>query len=155
MTAAPRPDAQPHRDAAGGTGRPAQRNTRQRTAILEILGEQEEFRTAQQIHESLRSSGASVGLATVYRNLQAMATAGQVDTLASADGEALYRQCAAEHHHHHLVCRECGSTVEFDAPQLERELSAIAREHGFTSIQHTMEVFGLCPEHQAAADDQS
>lgn len=155
MTAAPRPDADPHRTPADGTGRPAQRNTRQRAAILEILGEQEEFRTAQQIHEALRASGASVGLATVYRNLQAMATAGQVDTLSSSDGEALYRQCAAEHHHHHLVCRVCGSTVEFDAPQLERALGAIAHEHGFTSIQHTMEVFGLCPAHRAAADDQS
>ena len=135
---------------ASGTatdGRPVQRNTRQRSAILEVLADQDEFRTAQQIHEALRDAGASVGLATVYRNLQSMSASGQVDTVSSADGEALYRQCDAAHHHHHLVCRECGATVEFDAPELEAALGQIARAHGFSDIQHTMEVFGLCPDH--------
>ena len=51
------------------------RSTRQRTAVNEILGELEEFRTAQQLHDELRRSGNSIGLTTVYRTLQGWPTA--------------------------------------------------------------------------------
>ena len=124
-----------------------QRNTRQRAAILETLSRQDDFRSAQQIHEQMRSEGETVGLATVYRNLQTLASSGRLDVLVSAEGESLYRQCEQEGHHHHLVCRVCGRTVEFLAPKLEAAMTAIAREHGFTDLDHTLEVFGLCPEH--------
>jgi Fur family ferric uptake transcriptional regulator len=128
-----------------------QRNTRQRTAILDALGRQDDFRSAQQIHEQMRADGETVGLATVYRNLQTMAHGGQVDVLVTDDGESIYRQCAQSGHHHHLVCRECGRTVEFQAPQVEDWAGRVAREHGFTDIDHTMEIFGLCPEHADGA----
>ncbi|WP_106506890.1 Fur family transcriptional regulator [Brachybacterium timonense] len=124
-----------------------QRNTRQRAALLDALSRQDDFRSAQQIHEQMRSEGETVGLATVYRNLQTLASSGRLDVLVSAEGESLYRQCEQEGHHHHLVCRVCGRTVEFLAPKLEAAMTAIAREHGFTDLDHTLEVFGLCPEH--------
>lgn len=129
-----------------------QRNTKQRAAILEALARQDEFRSAQQIHEQMRSDGESVGLATVYRNLQTLAASGRLDVLVSTEGESLYRQCEQEGHHHHLVCRECGRTVEFLAPKLEAAMTAIAQEHGFSDLNHTLEVFGLCPEHGADAE---
>ncbi|MEE1651013.1 Fur family transcriptional regulator [Brachybacterium sp. J144] len=128
-----------------------QRNTRQRAAILETLSQLDDFRSAQQIHEQMRTDGETVGLATVYRTLQALSTAGRLDVLVAADGESLYRQCEDSGHHHHLVCRECGKTVEITDPSLEAAMSAIAREHGFTDLDHTLEVFGLCAEHAATA----
>ena len=129
-----------------------QRNTRQRTAILETLSRQDDFRSAQQIHEQMRADGETVGLATVYRNLQALSRSGRLDVLVAGDGESLYRQCEDTGHHHHLVCRECGRTVEFLAPKLESSMDAIAHEHGFTDVDHTLEVFGLCGDH-AAGDE--
>lgn len=130
-----------------GENRGMQRNTRQRAAILEALSAQDEFRSAQQIHEQMKVDGATVGLATVYRTLQALTRSGRLDVLVAADGESLYRQCEASGHHHHLVCRVCGRTVEFLAPKLEGAMTAIAEEHGFTDLDHTLEVFGLCEEH--------
>ena len=44
--------------------------TRQRTAVDEILGELEEFRTAQEMHDELGVRATSIGLTTVYRTLQ-------------------------------------------------------------------------------------
>ena len=138
-----------------GDNRQMQRKTRQRAAILETLGRQDEFRSAQQIHEQMRADGETVGLATVYRNLQSLSTAGRLDVLVSAEGESLYRQCEADGHHHHLVCRQCGRTVEFLAPKLESAMTAIAGEHGFTDLDHTLEVFGLCAEHAAEGSAHS
>ena len=119
------------------------RSTRQRAAVASVLEGQSEFRTAQEIHQALRESGAAVGLTTVYRTLQALADSAEVDVLRNADGENAYRRCS-KGHHHHLVCRSCGRTVEVEGPAVERWADRIADEHGFTDVAHTLEIFGTC-----------
>jgi len=121
-----------------------QRVTRQRTAVAGALTAVDDFRSAQQLHEYLRAHGDSIGLATVYRTLQALAEAGQVDVLRTAEGESLYRRCERREHHHHLVCRSCGATVEIDGPSVESWASQVGAAHGFTDIEHTIELFGTC-----------
>ncbi|MGH8940494.1 MAG: Fur family transcriptional regulator, partial [Actinomycetes bacterium] len=94
--------------------------------------------------ELLRDRGERVGLATVYRTLQAMVDGGEVDAMRAADGETSYRRCRTTGHHHHLVCRGCGRTVEVEGPDVEAWAEAIATAHGFTDVEHTVEVFGTC-----------
>ena len=125
---------------------PQRRTTRQRTTISEFLSHAGDFRTAQQIHEQLRAGGDPVGLATVYRTLQTMAEAGDVDMVRTADGESAYRRCATSGHHHHLVCRNCGRTEEIMAKAVEAWAATIAAEHGFTDVTHDVELYGLCAE---------
>jgi len=124
------------------------RQTRQRTAVKAALDGRDDFMSAQQLHDLLRHQGESVGLTTVYRSLQGLAEAGEVDLLVTDDGETVYRRCSPDHHHH-LVCRSCGRTVEITGPAVETWADAVAREHGFTDISHTLEVFGLCADCRA------
>ena len=121
------------------------RSTRQRTAVLDLLGEVDEFRSAQDLHALLRDRGAKVGLTTVYRTLQALADAERIDVMRLPGGEHLYRRCS-QGHHHHLVCRSCGRTVEVAGPAVERWADKVAAEHGFTDVAHTLEIFGTCGE---------
>lgn len=121
------------------------RNTSQRAAVLAALAGTDEFVSAQALHATLRASGSGIGLATVYRALQDMATVGDLDTVRSDSGELLYRQCAEGGHHHHLVCRRCGRTQEVEAPGVERWARAVAAEHGYVDIDHELELFGICP----------
>ena len=104
--------------ASGLPGKPAApaRMTRQRQAVGEVLATLDDFLSAQQLHELLSARGHSVGLTTVYRTVQAMAEAGEVDVVKQADGESVYRRCVSEDHHHHLVCRVCGRAVEVEEP---------------------------------------
>ena len=120
-----------------------QRRTRQRAAVQEVLAEPHEFRTAQQIHDELRKRGDSIGLTTVYRTLQSLSEAGELDALRTSDGETAYRRCS-DGHHHHLVCRSCGRTVEVSGPAVERWANAVAAEHGFREVSHDLEIFGTC-----------
>lgn len=120
------------------------RPTRQRRAVIGVLESFADFRSAQEIHELLSSAGERVGLATVYRTLAALADAGEVDVLRSEDGEAIYRSCS-DSHHHHLVCRGCGATIEVEGPAVEQWTGAIAAEHGYSEVSHTLEIFGTCP----------
>lgn len=125
---------------------PQRRSTTQRTAIIEALSDSPEFRSAQDLHATLRTAGSSVGLATVYRALQDMAAGGDLDTVRTATGEVLYRQCERAGHHHHLVCRSCGRTQELAAPMVEKWAAGVAKEYGYTDIDHQVELFGLCAE---------
>lgn len=121
------------------------RTTRQRAAVAAALADSTEFCSAQELHARLREGGERVGLATVYRTLQSMASDGEVDMLRTDDGEAVYRACSTGHHHH-LVCRVCGRAVEVEAPAIEDWAGRVGREHGFTALEHTVEVVGTCAD---------
>jgi Fur family transcriptional regulator, ferric uptake regulator len=128
----------PGRAAAGG------RMTRQKRAVAELLDETEAFSSAQELHARLRDRGERVGLATVYSQLRSLEAAGEIDSVRSPSGEALYRRCGLASHHHHLVCRRCGHTVELDAPDVERWAHRLGRRHGFSDLDHVVEITGIC-----------
>ncbi|GAB2687829.1 Fur family transcriptional regulator [Saccharopolyspora gloriosae] len=130
-------------------GVPGLRATKQRAAVSRLLSEVDDFRSAQDLHEQLRRRGEGIGLTTVYRTLQTLADAGEIDVLRTESGEAIYRRCSTEHHHH-LVCRHCGRTVEVADPPVEQWAERIASEHGFSNVGHTVEIIGVCPECAAA-----
>lgn len=125
---------------------PVRRRSRQRDTLRAYLGEQAGFRTAQDIHADLRARGETIGLATVYRALQLLVEDGEVDMLRTPEGEQAYRRCATPRHHHHLVCRACGRTVEVSDPPVARWAEQVAQSHGFTDVEHLVEVFGTCAD---------
>ena len=129
--------------AKGPAPLPGRRATRQRSAVIELLDEINDFRSAQELHDELRKRGEGIGLTTVYRTLQSLAEADEIDVLRTDSGEAIYRRCSA-HHHHHLVCRRCGYTVEIEGPAVERWAAKIAASNGFSDIKHTVEIAGTC-----------
>ena len=126
------------------------RTTRQREAVRAVFTDLDGFHSAQHVHARLRAAGDSVGLSTVYRAVQSLADDGELDSIRTATGEALYRRCSPQHHHH-LVCRGCGLTVEVEGPAVEQWADRVAGEHGFDDVSHTLEIFGTCTACRAAA----
>ncbi|GAB3205015.1 transcriptional repressor [Marinactinospora endophytica] len=115
-----------------------------RETVRQALNESAGFRSAQDLYADLRAEGSKIGLTTVYRALQALSDAGEIDVLRTDDGEAVYRACVTDTHHHHLVCRSCGKAVEIEGPAVESWAEELARHHGFVDLTHTVEVFGTC-----------
>ena len=126
------------------------RNTRQRAAVNAVFDELEGFHSAQEVHARMRAAGDSIGLSTVYRAVQALVDDGELDSIRTDNGEAIYRRCSTTHHHH-LVCRSCGRTVEVAGPAVERWADRTAAEHGFADVSHTLEIFGTCAACRAVA----
>ena len=120
--------------------------TKQAQALAAALAGLPGFASAQEIHAELRRKGEPVGLATVYRHLQALSEQGSVDAIRDASGETLYRQCGTSVHHHHLTCRNCGRSVEVEGRAVEQWAERVAAENGFAEVGHTVELFGLCPQ---------
>lgn len=127
--------------------RTERRSTRQGVAVREALAGQDGFRSAQELHAALLTSGHKIGLATVYRHLQTLSHEGVADAIRTANGETTYRFCGEStqgHHHHHLVCRKCGRAEEVEGPTVERWAAEMGRKFGYVDVDHTIEVFGLC-----------
>lgn len=118
------------------------RNTKQREEVWRALERNPGFVSAQELHQALRDLGSTIGLATVYRTLNALADEGNVDAL-TREGENLYRACSPGHHHH-IICRECGLTKEIEASAVESWAKAVAVEHGYADPQHIVDIFGTC-----------
>ncbi len=119
------------------------RHTRYRQQVRELLSGSEEFLSAQTVHTMLRSQGLPIGLTTVYRNLQALTKDGTVDVRRASTGEQIFRHCSPVQHHH-LMCRHCSRAVEVTGPALDQWATALAEVHGFTDINHSVEIFGTC-----------
>lgn len=125
------------------------RQTEQKAAVREALERSAEFIGAQDLFAVMKGEGSSIGLATVYRNLNEMARAGQADVMQGHGGQ-LFRFCN-EGHHHHLVCIDCGKTVEFSAP-VEEWIDSVAGDNDFAVVNHVFDVFGRCSDCQAKVE---
>lgn len=115
------------------------RRTEQRRAIVQALEDSPRALTAQELYERVEG----VGLATVYRNLQRLADEGMADTLRRETGEQAFLLCGGGHHHH-LTCRECGRVERVRNCRLDDWAGAVAREYGFSQVEHRAELLGVC-----------
>ena len=119
-------------------------------AVRAVFADLDGFHSAQEVHALLRSAGDPVGLSTVYRTVQSLADDGELDSIRTDSGEALYRLCSTEHHHH-LVCRDCGRITEIGPDAIRPLITALEDRHGFETDVGHLTVFGRCAECRAVA----
>lgn len=121
--------------------------TKQSQAILRALERRKERPAdARSLADDLRGEGISVGLATVYRQLERLAEAGLVHKITTDTG-ALYQYCsrqAAGEVCFLLRCQGCGRMEHLDCPQLRDLYRHIAAEHGFQVDPRRTILTGLC-----------
>jgi Fur family transcriptional regulator, ferric uptake regulator len=122
-----------------------QRQTRQKSLILETIRKESSALTADQILSRVRSILPSLALTTVYRNLELLTQQQVISRLIYPDGITRY-QLAAALHHHQLVCLKCARTVEISQCPLDCLSRQIEKESGFTIISHQLALYGYCSE---------
>jgi Fur family ferric uptake transcriptional regulator len=105
----------------------------------------------QALHRQLSAGTPSLGLATVYRTLSALADAGLLDRIHRGDSTARYRYCAPGHHHH-LTCSSCDTIVEIRECDLDDWAQRVGRSYGFSHIEHAVELRGRCGTCSHATD---
>lgn len=121
------------------------RVTEPRIGILEALLEGHGPFTTEQLY-TLVHRKTSCDLATIYRCLASLETAGMVKRCEFGDGTPRFELSEEEnhHHHHHVICRSCKKVEVLDDCELQ-EMDRFALKKGFTDISHSLEFFGICP----------
>jgi len=117
-----------------------------RRVVVELLGRQDCCLSAQEIHDGVRSEGARVGIASVYRTLEGLDELGLVQRVDLGDGVSRFERIdpRGDHHHHHLVCDDCGKVEPFEDSALEQALERVAGGRGYEVAAHDVVLRGAC-----------
>ena len=123
--------------------------TKQYQAVLQCLEARDTAAfTAAELAEDLRLAGHPVGLATVYRQLEKLETAGIIHKVPTEEG-ALYQRCphpAAGHGCFLLRCESCGRILHLDCVQLEELYRHLETAHHFRIDPRRTVLTGRCQQ---------
>ena len=125
--------------------------TRSQERILKLLKTLNRAISAQDIYIELRTS-QNIGLATIYRALEALKLEGVVQVRTLASGESLYS--LVQQDKHHLTCLQCGQSILIDECPVHELETQLHNFHKFKIFYHTLEFFGLCHQCQLIQTDQ-
>ncbi len=117
-----------------------------RIKILQILESSEVHHvSAEDVYKLLLANGEEIGLATVYRVLTQFEQAGLVSRHNFEGGHSVF-ELSSDQHHDHIVCVRCGRVEEFADDEIERRQKQIAEEMNFQLQDHSLNLYGLCPD---------
>jgi Fur family ferric uptake transcriptional regulator len=124
------------------------RLTKQRVVVAEALARAKTALSAQQLHALVHSRYPRLGLATVYRALEAQVEAGMATRIERAGHEHAYFACDPQHHHH-LICTRCERVEDVSEEVLGPVLRAVRDRHSFQVDHARLDFYGLCRECRA------
>ena len=116
--------------------------TRSQERIMTLLQDLKRSVSAQDLYIELRNREQDMGLATVYRSLEALKLEGAVQVRTLANGESVYSPIQSDRHH--LTCINCGISVPIDQCPVHDLEEQLEKSHTFKVYYHTLEFFGLC-----------
>lgn len=122
------------------------RVTRQRIALLAVLGEAADHPDAEELLKRVKAVEPGISLATVYRTLSVLEAEGVVHRHSFEGGGARF-ETADEAHHDHIVDLDTGEVIEFHSDKIEKLQELIAAEMGYDVVHHRMELY--CRKRQA------
>ncbi|WP_299239247.1 transcriptional repressor [Sulfurihydrogenibium sp.] len=120
------------------------KTTKQRKAILEVLEECKTPVHAEDIYLKLKEKGIDISLSTIYRNLDMLQKQGLV-VKAYMIGEDKAR-FGLSSKKNYLICQKCKKIVIIDNCPFEKFKEELIEVHGFDILDHSIEVYGICPE---------
>ncbi|MEA5445836.1 ferric iron uptake transcriptional regulator [Gammaproteobacteria bacterium AB-CW1] len=126
-----------------------------RMKILEILANDEKRHlSAEDVYKALLDAGEEIGLATVYRVLTQFESAGLVARHHFEGGQSVFELDEGEHHDH-ILCVNCGRVDEFVDDVIEARQVHIAESRGYRMTDHSLYIYGICPECQGQTSEES
>lgn len=119
------------------------RLTAPRKAVVDVVAKSGRALAPAQVYELARARYTRLGLVTVYRTLDLLSGLGLVRRIHAEDG--CHGYVVSKHgHHHHLICRQCGTALEFEGCDLFPFLSRVGQETGYVIEEHLLELVGVC-----------
>lgn len=131
--------------------------TKERETLLQIICNNNDHFSVDDVVIKLKKLGFAVADTTVYRNLALLVQAGIIRRAClqeESSGGAKYELILGKSHHDHLVCSRCGSRIDFFYPAIDILQNAVAEQYGFFLERHHLELVGVCPKCQTLKNSQ-
>lgn len=118
------------------------RNTKQRQLILDAVRSRCDHPSAEQIYNQVHEIDPKISIATVYRNLNILASEGQITAINLPQAD---RFDLTTKKHNHFLCEKCGKVFDIDVKYNDK-LDNIKTDEGFVVQSHQIIFRGLCAE---------
>lgn len=128
------------------------KNTKQRKAILDILSSSQQPIAVEDVYLKLKQNQIDINLSTVYRSLETMSGKNVVRKVSVAGDNRMLYELNEHSHQHYLVCVNCRKIQPVGHCPLGAYEKAVARDTNYAIMGHRLDIYGLCPECQAASN---
>lgn len=118
--------------------------TPKRIAILDILMNESSYLSPEEIWTRMKKQFRSVGLPTIYRNLEELSERNIISKVTHPNRQLYYYFCANRSHHHHFVCLSCRNVEDINFCALDELRREVKRKHNGKVISHILQVNGYC-----------
>lgn len=124
-----------------------------REAILDIMSKSKGHLSAEDIYMKVHPKYPNIGLTTIYRTLDVLASLGLVFKFDFGDRRARYELAEGPkgtHHHHHLICTSCNRVIDYtdfideEVELLNQTEKGLNRKYDFKITNHLIQFYGLC-----------
>ena len=105
--------------------------------------------TAEDVAAYFQKQNISIGIATIYRQIEKFVAMGAVQKYFLGEQNAacfeyMGEECHKEVSHFHLKCEKCGTLIHLECHDLENLSSHLMAEHGFALDPFRTVFYGLC-----------
>ena len=115
--------------------------TGQRRVIARVLSEAQDHPDVEELYRRAAALDERISIATVYRTVRLLEEKGILARRDFGGSRARYEP-TAHGRHYHLIDVDTGKVIEFEDPEHERLMQAIAARLGFDLVSHRLELFG-------------
>jgi Fur family ferric uptake transcriptional regulator len=115
--------------------------TGQRRVVARVLSEAGDHPDVEELYRRASALDQHISIATVYRTVRLFEEQGILERRDFGGGRARYEP-SEDGPHYHLIDVETGKVVEFQDPEHERLMHAVAERLGFNLISLRLELFG-------------
>ena len=126
--------------------------TKQQDLLFSYLREmQGKHFTAEDVREHFESKNISIGIATIYRQLEKFVSEGKIqkyfiDDHSAACFEYSGENCKSHGQHFHLKCEVCGKLIHLECDELNELGGHLQVEHGFVLNPLRTVFYGVCTD---------
>jgi len=122
------------------------KSTAQRDYIADTFFRSNTHITLDELLKKVKRKTPNIGYATVYRTMKLLTDCGLAIARQFGDGQTRYENLPEDGHHDHMICIKCSKITEFQNQKIEQLQSEMAKKHGFTVVNHKLELYGYCSE---------
>ena len=116
--------------------------TKQRKEILDLIQANDGHMTADQIHTRLKENNVSIGIATVYRNLNLLYEEHLINRVRHPELGYIYDKNV--HEHYHFRCMMCNRIEDVNVEYQESLNKLVEEELGCKVERHDISFEGIC-----------
>ncbi len=120
------------------------RKSHQRETILETIRGMHTHPTADEVYIEVKKKIPQISLGTVYRNLELLASMGEIKRLEVAGKKMRFD--GGTRPHPHIICIRCGKIEDYPLSHFPEVREGFDPDTGYTIVECAINILGICPQ---------